>query len=436
MYSENITYGFRFESAEVEQLSDEIDGLGLNELSAVKHRDLPLGELCLPSVRWALRRHTMDDDPVTLGLFRKFLLSAAHVTDTFEVLLEQLQPRAVVVFNGISFPEAVAREVALRRGVPAITHEVSAMPFSAFFSHDHATAYDIDIPRDFELKLADEERLNRYLSRRFQGDFTMAGIRFWPEMRGISTELLEKIERFKQVVVVFTNVIFDTSQIHANVSFEDMFMWLETVLKLAQVNQDTLFIIRAHPDELRPGKRSLETVESRLSQIGALDWSNITFIPPENYLSSYELIHRSKFVMVYNSSIGLEAALLKVPVLAGGQARYTHYPTVFLPDSPQSYREMAEHFLTAENIEVPPEFSHQAQRFMYYHLFRASIDFSSFLRLRRDLPGSLVLRSFNALDLHPDRCVEMEILKQGILAGASFVYPNEPSDLKEDAAGN
>ena len=59
----------------------------------------------------------------------------------------------------------------------------------------------------------------------------MAGVRFWPEMKKLSPEFVDKIGQFKQVVPVFTNVIFDTSQGHANVVFPHMFAWLDACWK-------------------------------------------------------------------------------------------------------------------------------------------------------------------------------------------------------------
>ena len=69
-------------------------------------------------------------------------------------------------------------------------------------------------------------------------------------------------------------------------------------------------------------------------QPGATSLPNVVFIDSQEYISSYELIQRSKFVMVYNSSIGLEAALMGKPVLCGGQGRYTQIPDRLLPARP------------------------------------------------------------------------------------------------------
>jgi hypothetical protein len=48
--------------------------------------------------------------------------------------------------------------------------------------------------------------------------------------------------------------------VHANTLFPEMFTWLEDVKHFIQKNPDTLFVIRAHPDEYRPNKESRESV--------------------------------------------------------------------------------------------------------------------------------------------------------------------------------
>ena len=160
-----------------------------------------------------------------------YLLSAYKVARRFESVVEQANPTSVLVFNGMQFPEAAARWVARRHNVPVYSHEVGMRPFSAFFTEGDATAYPVDIPADFQLTPEQDAKLDDYLSKRFKGDFSMAGVQFWPEMSGLDETFVAKMDQFKQVVPVFTNVIFDTSQPHANVVFEDMFTWLDVVLK-------------------------------------------------------------------------------------------------------------------------------------------------------------------------------------------------------------
>jgi hypothetical protein len=388
---------------------------------------LPLGQLVLPSIRWLLRRHHLEDDEPTRFLFRQYILSAYHIAREFSSFLDQTDPQAVVLFNGQFFPEATARWVSLKRGIPTITHEAGLLPFSAFFTTGEATAYPLQVPDDFTLNNAQNARLDAYLSQRFQGQFSMAGIRFWPEIKSLDQAFLNKAASFKQIVSVFTNVIFDTSQPHSNVVFPHMFAWLDMVLGLIRNHPETLFVIRAHPDEGRPGKASQESVAQWIRQNQATSFPNLVFVDSHQALSSYELIQRSKFVMVYNSTIGLEASLLGSPVLCAGRARFTQLSTVFFPRTMQAYQQQAESFLTAPEISVPPEHKHNARRFLYYQLYRSSLPFNKFITNDRR-PGFVRLRRFSLDQLTPQQSPAVKVLVDGILKSRSFLLADDPPE--------
>ena len=411
-------------SGEVD-LEDQLRELDLDEMSRFEYGGLPLGDLVLPGLRWALRRHHLVDDEATRILLRDYILSAYHLSREFSTFLDQVEPEAVVVFNGLMYPEAIASRVARQRGIRVITHEVGMQPFSAFFTEGEATAYPIDIPQDFELDPAQNARLDEYLEQRFQGKFSMAGIRFWPEISGLDESFLKHAASFKQIVPVFTNVIFDTSQLHANTVFPNMFAWLDLVLELIQAHPETLFVIRAHPDELRPGKQSQESVQQWVNQKRLLDQPNVVFINSDEYISSYELIQRAKFVMVYNSSIGLEASLMGKAVLCGGKARFTQIPTVFFPDAPGGYRALAEDFLEVDEVDVPAEFSRNARRFLYYQLYRCSLPFDEYLEAH-PWPGFVRLKAFHWQKLTPALSPTMQALVNGIVKGEPFLLEEKP----------
>jgi len=377
LYTGGNPYWFDYQRDE--QLASAIQNLSIQQLMNFEWQTIPLGNLCLPGLRWILRIHHLTDDENTRYLLREYILSAWNVAQKFSKFLDEVKPRAVILFNGQFFPEATARYIALKRGIHVITHEVGLQPASAFFTDGEATAYPIRIPDEFELNDEQNKKLDAYLAKRFQGDFTMAGIKFWADMKGVGQSFLQRASQFKQIVPIFTNVIFDTSQPHANTVFEDMFDWLDMTLEMICKHRDTLFVIRAHPDELRVRKSSRETVENWVSKNGVEKELNVIFIGPKETLSSYELIQKSKFVMVYNSTIGLEASLMGKPVLCAGKARFTQYPTVFFPQTIEEQRSKMEEFLAVKTIDVPSEFQRNARRFLYYQLFRTSLPFGDFL---------------------------------------------------------
>jgi hypothetical protein len=423
-----------FSYQEDEDLKRSLESLSISELSnftftpprgVSSSEDIPLGRLVLPSIRWALRLHHLPEDESTRYLFREYILSAWRVANEFTKFLEQTEPQVIVLFNGVLFPEAIARWVAQKHTIRVITHEVGFKPFSAFFTNQEVTAYPLDIPEDHELTSEENQCLDDYLEKRFQGQFTMAGIRFWPEMRGLDKDFLRKASQYKQIVPVFSNVIYDTSQIHASTIFPNMFAWLDLVAEIFTAQTETLFVLRAHPDEQRPGKLSRESVQDWYKRNDLENLQNFIFVDSREFLSSYELIQRSKFVMVYNSSIGLEAVLMGKAVLCGGTARYTPYNTVYSPESPQEYRSMAEEFLTNDKeIEVPPEFLINARRLMYFQVFKASLSFDEFLE-EHTIPGYVHLKPFGWRDLQPENSQTIQTLVNGILYDEPFLISDE-----------
>ncbi len=387
---------------------------------------LPLGALVMPALRWRLRIHHLQDDEPTRRLFREFILSAWNVAQEFTRLLDEANPQAVVLFNGQFYPEATARFLARRYGIRTVTHEVGLQPTSAYFTEGEATAYPITIPESFEMNEEQNARLDAYLEKRFQGKFSMAGVQFWPEMKGLDDAFLKKAGLFKQILPVFTNVIFDTSQPHTNVVLPDMFTWLDLVLVVVKANPETFFVLRAHPDESRAGKAARESVAGWVARTGAGSQPNLVFVASNEFISSYELIQRAKFVMIYNSTIGLEASIMSAPVLCAGKARFTQYPTVFFPESIPAYRQMLDDFLRANKITVPAEFRRNARRFLYYQLFRTSLPFGEFLEAAAPR-GYVRVRPETLKLLRAGKSPAIRAVLDGILRGGDFFLDDGPT---------
>jgi hypothetical protein len=412
----------------ISEILGELKGRSIRELMAWEFHGRPLGSFCLPSVRWILRRHHLEDGEPAVSIFRRYLASAASLSLELEAALTRLSPRALVVFNGTFYPEAVAREIAREQAIPVVTHEVGLASISAFFTRGEATFREALLPQGGRLDEAQNRRLDRYLEDRFRGSFTMAGIRFWERMEGIPEWLLQRRRRFRDCVAVFTNVIFDTSQIHANHAFRDMFDWLDDLAVLAARYPETLFVFRAHPDEDRPGKESLESVTAWFRSSSLASSPNAVLIEPGLPISSYDLIRLSKLVLVYSSSVGLEASVLGVPVLCAGKARYTQVPTVFRAASRNEYAAELDGFLRAERIEIPAGFQETARAFLYAELFEHSLDMSQFLEPMAGAPGMVTFRRFAPEELAS--ASPLLQIRRGILDGEPFALREAPQELR------
>lgn len=422
-HSKSIAIQYR-EDAEFEA---RIAHATLNEMEKLVHDGIPLGHICRSSLRWVMRRYHLKDDQPTKTLFRHFLRSAWNIAQALRRILDNHQPQALVVFNGIVYPEAVARFLAEERNIPVISHEVNIQPYSAFFTTEEATFRSTKLPADFELTKEEIQRFNQYFVKRTRGQFKMAGVKFWKEIKGLEPEFLERTRNFKQTVSVFTNVIFDTSQEHANIIFPHMFAWLDHLRQVVTDNPDTLFVLRAHPDEARPGKASQESVAEWVAESDFDRLPNVEFIGPDQSVNSYELIQRSKFVLIYTSTIGMEATLLGTPVISAGRAYYNEYaPAVFSTATKEEYEQMLQEFLIApQKVSPPAEQVINARNFLYYQLYRTSLPFTDFIEEDGVWQGYVKLKKFSWQQLLAENSITMQVIQDGILKGEDFILPEK-----------
>ncbi len=404
------------------EFEEIIRKLTLPEMEEFVHKGLPLGNICRSSLRWVMRRYHLQDEPNTLTIFRHYLRSSWNIARQFGKILDEQQPQVLVVFNGIVYPEGTARYLAKQRGIRVISHEVNLQPFTAFFTDQEATFRATPLPSGFTLSDVQIEQFNQYFTKRTKGQFQMAGVTFWKEISDLDEHLLAKMEEYQQTVSVFTNVIFDTSQEHANTFFPHMFAWLDHVLETVKESPNTLFVLRAHPDEDRPGKASQESVADWVKQSGWKQLPNTMFYGPRQPVNSYELIRRSKFCLVYTSTIGMEASLLGTPVICVGRAYYNeHNPAGFTTHSMNEYHATLEQFLShTKKIDTPVQHKINARNFLYYQLFRTSLPFGDFITEDGAWAGYVKLKKFPWQALLPENSTTMQVIQDGILHAKPF----------------
>jgi hypothetical protein len=124
--------------------------------------------------------------------------------------------------------------------------------------------------------------------------------------------------------------------------------------------------------------------------------------------------------MIYNSTIGLEATLLNVPVLSAGKSRFTQIDTVYFPKTRKDYLQTFENFLTADKVELPEKFKENTRKFLYTQLYRVSLPFDSFLEEDQVWKGYVQLKDFSWQDLLPENSETMKVISEGILKETAF----------------
>lgn len=253
--------------------------------------------------------------------FREFVESAAIVARAFSRLLERERPTAVVMVSALFFAESVMRAAALQRGIRVVSYDFPGRPGTVFISDDEpASFYDVRelwAARGSRTPTDDERaRIEADIAARLDGSDAL-----WA---GFSTSARPSAASAGATrLAVFTNVSWDTAVALRDVGFTDMFDWLEHVVAWAARHPDIHVDVRAHPAETRVrGFESSDLAVDYLAERFPELPANIHLHGPESDVDSYALIQDSTAVLVYTSTIGLEAVLLGRPVLVAADVHY------------------------------------------------------------------------------------------------------------------
>jgi len=329
----------------LDELVDEGERLALSEgvrsasdPHAVEVDGIRLAPHVVRSLLWVARTAWAARELDDRREFREFLESAAIVTRAFGRLLDRERPDSIVMVSGLFFAESAMRELASQRGIPVVMYDFPGRPGTVFVSEKTpASFYEIDdlwaARGQDEPSTAERERVLDAIGARRSSDGTLwSAFRFDDAAPDARTDVGRRI-------AVFTNVSWDTAVTLRDIGFRDIYEWLEVVVTWALDHDDVTVDIRVHPGEMRV--RGFESDDSLADYIRTRfpDLPDrITVYGPESSVDSYALIESADTVLVYTSTIGLEAVVLGRPTIVAADVHYRGKDFTIDVDGPDELR--------------------------------------------------------------------------------------------------
>jgi hypothetical protein len=410
-------------SDEMATLTAPLDALGLDELLALKHGDVPIGHFTLTSARWFLCVSDLAADPEGERIVRAFAKSSMILAVAAPRLLDRVKPDVVFLVNGLFFAERIVKTEAERRGLRVVTYERGFIPDTLCFSPGIAGYYDISAlweqVKDQPLKPAQEQRLDEYLSDRRKG--LRAPLNYWPTLTEDAERILSdlRLDPARPTAVLFTNITWDSAAQDRDTIFDSMTSWVIETIRLFAQWPETQLVVRVHPAEVRaPGWETRDPMTARLAAAFTSLPANVRVVPPESDLSSYTIMGLSRCGLVYSSTAGLEMAMDGIPVVVGGEVHYAHRGFTIDPASRKDYAVQVRQALESPRSA---KVSEQARRYAYAFFFRDFHNFPIVAENAPDFVPTLTARTPDALD--PGADATLDRVCQGILQGGEFFGP-------------
>lgn len=300
--------------------------LTLAQCRSFEHQGIAFGKLVEPSVARSLRQVMFDDDDKTVAFYRSFLETALINHAALTAILQEPWAFAFML-NGKFVAEAVLYHMARARNLDCVVYERGFKRDTLFFAvNDQVTDFDVTAHyrevRETALTEAEEERLRAYESARRVGE--QAIIQYFPKLEEDKRAVVAEygIDTSKPVAVVFPNIVWDTAVFGHERAFASIWQWIRTTIEAFVAMPDWELIVRVHPAEVRLPARTRESMLTLIEKHFPNLPRHIHVVPPTAPASSYVFLDMASRVLVYSSTMGLEAAMTGKEVVTTARTHY------------------------------------------------------------------------------------------------------------------
>jgi hypothetical protein len=139
--------------------------------------------------------------------------------------------------------------------------------------------------------------------------------------------------------LIILNVSWDSAALNIHGVFGSYAEWLLSTVRNVLEQSNDHVTIRQHPHERFPLTRGTDDFQTLLAK-AFNNSERIHFVDAYAKVNTYALINRSKYVVAYSSTSGMEAVVLKKPVIVGARCYYSKLGFVNNAGSKEEYAEL------------------------------------------------------------------------------------------------
>ncbi|MFZ6021242.1 MAG: hypothetical protein ACOYXO_16720 [Chloroflexota bacterium] len=288
--------------------------------------------------------------------------------------LRQNRPDVVIVPNGTIQELGVVYRVARHLKLPTVTYEFSDQRQRIWLAYNSEvmrqdTSKLWEASKDQPLREDQMERMRSLMMARQRASMWENFARLWqgkPAEGGEQARQKLGLDQ-RPVVLLATNVLGDSLTLGRQVFSKSMAEWISRTVQYFIGRPDVQLVIRIHPGEvLTHGQSMADVVQEVLPRLP----ENIRLIRANDEINTYDLMEVADVGLVYTTTVGLEMAMMGLPVIVAGQTHYRERGFTYDPDSWVAYFKLLGHIL-----ENPPEYRlsreqvNQAWQYAYRFFF-------------------------------------------------------------------
>lgn len=411
------------ERMEVRSLATTIEGRSIATFSI---DGIPIGEHAMAGALRFYARGELDTEAEGEAVLRRYFEAALLTYYACRRLLTDGGYKTVVLNHGIYVPQGVIAETARRYGVRVVTWHPAYRSGCFIFNHDETYHHGLlTEPTAFwECMVWDEshkQRIQDYLRSRWVGSRDWVRFHNAPEFDIKAIHEETGIDLTRPTIGLLTNVVWDAQLHYRANAFSGMLDWLIKTVEYFGKRSDLQLLIRVHPAEISGTVPSQQRVVDELKRAFPRLSHNVFIIPPESHLSTYVAMSCCNTVIIYGTKTGVELTATGTPVIVAGEAWIRGKGVTLDAESEEGYFKLLDELPMPAGLDDATR--ERALRYAYHFFFRRMIPLDCFKPRDGWPPFEVDIESLD--DLTPGNSKGLDLICQGILSGAPFIYPDE-----------
>ena len=403
-----------------------ISDLDLESIKNYSFEGVAVGQHAISGTCRFFAKAIFDDEIYALGVIKRYLQSAILVVIASKRMLKETKFDVAFFNHGIYVPQGVIGDVARQNDVRVVNWNTAYKKKSFIFSHGdtyHHKLMNESVSNWENLNLSEEQThsIKHYIESRAKGKNDW--IKF-NDSDQIDTSLLYSrlcLTADKPIIGLLTNVAWDAQLHYPANAFPNMLTWIMETINYFVMRQNLQLIIRIHPAEITGNLVSRQKVVDEISKKYPLLPSNVKVIPPEDNVSTYDVMSLCDSVLIYGTKTGVELTSMGIPVIVSGEAWIRNKGITTDINSREQYLEVLDKLPFGNRLPLPIQ--ERATKYAYHFFFRRMIPINCIEPTNGAPPFIFKLDSVQNLNEGVD--LGLDIICDGILHGNEFIYPAE-----------
>src|SRR5271157_688912 len=294
------------------------------------------------------KEYKLDTISFAYDVYRE-LKMGWYIYTFFLDLAKSMKPDVVYIFNGRFTGARMMWRVCEKLHIDFFTHERGGLQ-KQYLLRKNAIPHDLDVTRQEILDLWNNAKNDREeVARRFFIDRRKGmaqGFHSFTKDQAIGS-LPKNFDSMKINIAIFNSTLEENASVLGweNPIYEDDLEATRKLLEYFKDNDAYHLYLRVHPN-LKGSKNSqIKEIEKYKKE-----FSNLTVIPPESRIHSYTLLDNCPKIVVFGSTIGVEACYWGKPAILLARATYESLDCCYKPTTHEEAMALITSDLTPKSV--------------------------------------------------------------------------------------